>query len=302
MVKRGRAPILSAASSSALACAAGQMRIDCRPPRRDSSGSAASAGSAPPKWLMSSRKVTGPTLSLRINRRHASRWAASSGACGSGAGVSRVRASGLRSARLGGRAGANLALLAGKQTPDVGVVLAENENGYDQDEQQAGLAEQEIVDHDGDGGDQRRQRGIAPDHGGRRPHQAEQDAGRPMQGEQRADVGGHPLAAVEAQPHGEQVAEEGAEAGDVGELERLEGDVALGHLVDQQHGKRALQRIEQQRRGGEALAAGAQHVGGADVAGADVAHVAEARGLRQQQAEGNGAQEIAGKQRQRRIG
>ena len=31
--------------------------------------------------------------SLRINLRQASRWAASSGACGNGAGVSRVRAS-----------------------------------------------------------------------------------------------------------------------------------------------------------------------------------------------------------------
>src|SRR5882757_90438 len=138
MVKRGCAPILSAASSSDRACACGQMRIDCRPPRRDSSGNAASAGSAPPKWLMSSRKVTGPTLSLRINRRHARRWAASSGACGSGAGVSRVRVS-LLGCRLGGRAGANLALLASKETPDIGVVLAENENGHDQDEQQAGL-------------------------------------------------------------------------------------------------------------------------------------------------------------------
>ena len=62
-----------------------------------------------------------------------------------------------------------------------------------------------------------------------------------MQREQSADVGGDPLAAVEAQPHGEEVAEEGAEAGDVGELERVEGHVALGDLVDQQHGDRALQ-------------------------------------------------------------
>src|SRR5882757_1155545 len=130
MVKRGCAPILSAASSSDRACATGQMRIDCRPPRRDSSGSAASAGSAPPKWLMSSRKVTGPTLSLRINLRQASRWAASTGAWGNGAGVSRVRVS-------GGRPGANLALLAGTQAADVGMVLGEGQERHDEYDREA---------------------------------------------------------------------------------------------------------------------------------------------------------------------
>ena len=55
----------------------------------------------------------------------------------------------------------------------------------------------------------------------------------------------------------------------------------------------ALERIEQQRRGGEALVAGAQHIGRADIAGADRADVAEAGDPRQDQAEGHRAEEIA---------
>jgi hypothetical protein len=41
------------------ACASGQMRIDCRPPRRGQFRQRRQRGLAPPKWLMSSRKVTG---------------------------------------------------------------------------------------------------------------------------------------------------------------------------------------------------------------------------------------------------
>ena len=63
--------------------------------------------------------------------------------------------------------------------------------------------------------------------------------------------------------------------------------------VPDEHGRGALERIEQQRQRGEALVAGAQHVGGADVAGADVAHVAEAGRARQKIAEGDRAEQVA---------
>ena len=53
-----------------------------------------------------------------------------------------------------------------------------------------------------------------------------------------------------------------------------------------EHGRGALQRVEQERQRGEALVAGAQHVGGADVARADGAHVAETGGARQQEPKG----------------
>ena len=44
----------------------------------------------------------------------------------------------------------------------------------------------------------------------------------------------------------------------------------------EQIGDRRLQRVEHERRGGEILASGAQHVGRADVAGADRAQIAGA--------------------------
>ena len=64
----------------------------------------------------------------------------------------------------------------------------------------------------------------------------------------------------------------------------------------------AFQHVEQQRRGGEPLVAGAQHIGRADIAGADVAHVAKAGGAGQQQAERDRAEQIAESERKKRSG
>jgi hypothetical protein len=62
------APSASAASSSASASASLHSLMKARPPRRDKSGSASMAASAPPNSLTSARKVAGPTFSLRISR------------------------------------------------------------------------------------------------------------------------------------------------------------------------------------------------------------------------------------------
>src|SRR5262249_3787662 len=64
-------------------------------------------------------------------------------------------------------------------------------------------------------------------------------------------------------------------------------------VMADQHGGGALAAVEQERRRRQPLAAGAQHIGGADIARADLTDVAEARRPGQQQAEGDGAQEIA---------
>ena len=64
-------------------------------------------------------------------------------------------------------------------------------------------------------------------------------------------------------------------------------------MARDQDGGRAFQRVAQQRRGREPLAAGAQHIGGADIAGADCADVAEARRAGEDQAEGDRAEQIA---------
>ncbi len=113
-------------------------------------------------------------------------------------------------------------------------------------------------DHDAEQGGQR---GEAEDGGEQQPGRAGDGADRPRQAPHDAERGRHALAALEAQPHREHVPEHGTRGGaDGGELADLVGD---------QHGDHALQRIEQQGRGGELLAAGAQHVGGADVARSD---------------------------------
>ena len=83
-------------------------------------------------------------------------------------------------------------------------------------------------------------------------------------------IGGDALAALEAEPDREEVAEEGAEPGD----ER--GVASPPNASRDQHRGGALEHVAEQRRGGEALAAGAQHIGRADIAGADRADVAEA--------------------------
>jgi hypothetical protein len=67
-----------------------------------------------------------------------------------------------------------------------------------------------------------------------------------------------------------------------------------------QHRRRALAHVEQQRRRRQPLAAGAQHVGGADIARSDRAQITRAGKPREKQAERDRAEEIGPKQHQRR--
>jgi len=60
-----------------------------------------------------------------------------------------------------------------------------------------------------------------------------------------------------------------------------------------QQGDRALARIQDQGGDSQILAPGAQDVGRADVARTDLAHVARARRAGQDDAEGNGAQQVS---------
>src|SRR5665809_174426 len=77
---------------------------------------------------------------------------------------------------------------------------------------------------------------------------------------------------------------EGSKSGDKGGV--------LAPKRSEQHGNRTLGDVEQQRQRRERFAARAQHIGRADIASADLAEVAEPGELRQDEAEGNGAQEI----------
>src|SRR5262245_7161457 len=84
---------------------------------------------------------------------------------------------------------------------------------------------------------------------------------------------------------------------------KLVGEIAVLAPVipiDEQDGEGAFERIADQRRRGQALAAGAQHVGGADIAGAEGANVLRAGEPRQHQPERDGTAEVA-EEESRRI-
>ena len=104
--------------------------------------------------------------------------------------------------------------------------------------------------------------------------------------DQQADIDGDAFAAFEFEPDRKQMAEKSAEAGD-------ERGIGSGEMRREQNRGGALERVAQQGRGGQTLAAGAQHIGGADIAGADGADVGRAGGARQDQPERNRAEQIA---------
>ena len=100
-------------------------------------------------------------------------------------------------------------------------------------------------------------------------------------------IGRDALAALEPEPDRKQVAEEGAER------RRRAPASWPDHQRHEQHRDGALEHVGEQRRGGEALAAGAQHIGGADIAGADRADVLRAGEPREDEAERDRAEQIA---------
>ncbi len=123
----------------------------------------------------------------------------------------------------------------------------------------------------GKGGGQRGKRGQA----GRREYQ-QPDGQRAktqegMQRQQNAQGGGHALAALEAEKHRIQVAEEYKHSGN------MHGDGGVderrGQLAGQPHGQPALGQVAQQGEQGSSFLAGAQHVGGARIARAEAARI-----------------------------
>ena len=77
------------------------------------------------------------------------------------------------------------------------------------------------------------------------------------------------------------------------EILRLSRDVRVhGDLPREQHSNETLRRIEQKGCRAQAFAAGADHIGSADIAAALLADVLLAEDAHQDEAEGNGAQQI----------
>ncbi len=183
---------------------------------------------------------------------------------------------------------ADPALGAVHQALDVGPVHVPEQGGQHQEQHRHRIiAEPPQRDRRHRARHQCRQRRVAGREGGCEPDDAEPDRRRPEQAEQHADIGGDALAALELQPDRKQVSEEGAERGDHGGLRAAQRQARDGD------GDGALQHVADQGCGGEALAAGAQHIGRADIAGADGADVAGARDFRQDQAERDRAEQVA---------
>src|SRR5262249_48975464 len=133
----------------------------------------------------------------------------------------------------------------------------------------------------------------------RGPDQHKWEGDGPGQRQKGADIRGDAFAASEAEPHRKEMTDESPGRGGqrklVGEITVLASVIP----IDKQDGEGAFERIADQRRRGQAFAAGAQHVGGADIAGAEGANVLRAGEPRQDQPEGDGTAEVAGQGRRR---
>ena len=81
----------------------------------------------------------------------------------------------------------------------------------------------------------------------------------------------------------------------------LKGTVAV-LVMSWLWGRGALEHVTEERRRGEPLAAGAQHIGGADIAGADAADVGRAGQPRDDEAKRNRAEQVAERERGGIIG
>ena len=112
--------------------------------------------------------------------------------------------------------------------------------------------------------------------------------------QENSQSGGHALASLEAQPDWKHVSDHGHSAANRGQGVELcrPGGRDSREREHQKNRQPALESIKEQRRNGQALAAGAGHVGGADVAAADGAHVDSLKDAHQDVAEGNGAEKI----------
>src|SRR3954453_15314061 len=182
---------------------------------------------------------------------------------------------------------AHLALLPRQEPADVGVVLGHDERRHQQVEAGRVAVAEQPGDERGEGGGQDGSQGdVAGECHDR--NEADQQDGEDGGREAQDDAGGgrDTLAALEAEPEGEEVAEDGAgtRRHGTGGPEPVEG----GEGRD-----RTLEEVEQQGGEGQALAAGAQDVGGADVAGADGADVPQPRPAGEDEAERHRADQVA---------
>ncbi len=126
-------------------------------------------------------------------------------------------------------------------------------------------------------------------------------AAAPVHAEQHADIARRRPCRHEAQPHRKDVAEHGARARPQQDSRMRERHPAPSIPVARSARPPCPSAASSSSvSGGKPCGPGAQDIGRADVAGADLAHIAEASGLREQQAERDRAEQIADS-RERRV-
>ena len=130
-----------------------------------------------------------------------------------------------------------------------------------------------------------RKRRIAGCGGNRQPDHAKCQCRWPVEADEHTDVGRDAFAALELQPHREEVTDKSPEAG---RKRRVDAK-----MFRHEYGDGALEHVAEERGSCEPSATRAQHIGGPDIAGADRADIGGAGSARQQKPEWNGSEQIA---------
>ena len=191
--------------------------------------------------------------------------------------------------------GADLTFGSVEETADVGVVTCDGENGEDgADEDESAIVGRQECHGEGEccGGEDAGQRDVTGygEDESERTESGEEGQGGPC-GE---DTGGRgdPFAALESEPAGEVVTEDGCDAGEEGEG----GGIRFGWCEkarQEEDREGSFGGIGEEDEDAEALAQDAEHVGRADVAGAHTADV-HTPGPGDQKPGGNGAAQVGG--------
>ncbi len=138
------------------------------------------------------------------------------------------------------------------------------------------------------GGDQRGERRVARHVGDEQPGSGDGQAEDGVEGEQDAGGRGNALAALELQEDRVEVAEED------GQCDQGDDGVAQTHLLGDDDGDGAFERIADQGHQRRLLVAAAQHVGGARIARAVSARIGQAEDPGRDHGEGNRAEQVSG--------
>jgi len=190
-----------------------------------------------------------------------------------------------------------------EETADVLVVLGDDEQGYgDFDGDEEGCPIGVALDAIEEPGEERKA-GRAEDRGqgdvaaGKEDKSEDGDGGQGGErggNQEDAEAGGYAFASLEAEPDGEDVAEDGAKGRKAAHVERRGvGNEEGSEETTERDGRATFEYVEEEGGGAESLAAGAKNVGGADVAAAGVADVLMAKEADEQIPGGDGAEQVS---------